>query len=297
MEMNAAPFELPTPPPRLPPSQPPTPLPPSLHPSTPSAPPPALPPFPSAPPPPPSCGRVCQALNVRYRSAKPSSWLANAGVLITQFDGPTAWQMCPTSVHACAEWRDRRSATMIYYRAEGNAKFIYTREMGGLVFAPRQIDVLCAYGADGGTRSKTCAGAPRPDRAAACIPGCTMPWCNAPSASSPWCGGAPWQPNDLEKMLRLHRGRHPAAEAHDWEEHLYNEIGACAACIMAHTCWHARPGSSRTVRRRLLLDLAFLRLAGFSGYSARSSAVNVWAQYLIFRLRTCSSALSALALV
>ena len=178
------------------------------------SPPPQPPPHPPSPPPP--CGQVCIKLNRRYRMATPSSNLGRAGLIITQFENMNAWQMCPEDSGACGVVRDRRSASLIYYRPEGNARMIYQHSMGGIVIAPHDGLVLCAYAADGGTRAKTCRGARRPPAVPhprQCIPGCIRPeyeehWCDPhhPTAGG-WCDGAPWRPLDLGKMLELHRAK------------------------------------------------------------------------------------------
>ena len=135
--------------------------------------------------------------------------------------------MCPKGHSACGYVRDRRSASIIYYRPDGNAAILFSHSMGGIVVAPDDELLLCGYAADGGTRKVTCNGAPRPPivwnpHDDPCIPGCVLSrqrdargkwldpekqWCDAAQTTDGWCDGKPFHPSDFGTMLRFHRQR------------------------------------------------------------------------------------------
>lgn len=135
--------------------------------------------------------------------------MADAGVLITQFNVPAAWDFCPKDTGACESTKDRRSTTMLYYRPHGSAHLTYSSGMGGVVIKPDDNLLLCSYAADGGTRGKICWNAPPPNQRGACVPGClgqqgfNEGWCNGVGGG--WCAGKPFKPSDLGKMLAFHR--------------------------------------------------------------------------------------------
>ena len=212
------------PPPRVPSPLSPSPSPPPILPSPqPHSPPPRPPALPAW------CHKTCpgetaQSINARYRQALPSSDLAKAGVLLTLFNNPQAWQMCSATNDACRHTRDRRSATLIYYRPRGTTaqpeRQIYLHTMGGMIIAPSNAWVLCGYPEDGRTRGKMCPGAPKPNQGnrKQCLPGCmehpdgrtAERWCEPQKrprdgGGKGWCDGHPWRQRDFAKMLELQR--------------------------------------------------------------------------------------------
>ena len=153
----------------------------------------------------------------------PSSDLRKAGVLVTLFNVPQAWEMCGEDNAACKHTRDRRSATLLYHRPKGTTaqpeRQIYLHNLGGMILAPNNEWVLCGYPEDGRTRGKMCRGTPRPNPLdeRQCLPGCmNQPrgrgdrWCdpqhNARDAGGKgWCDGHPWHIADFAQMLQLQR--------------------------------------------------------------------------------------------
>jgi hypothetical protein len=182
------------------------------------------------------------ATNERFRNGRPSSVLAEAGVLIHQFDGfelyGQPWRpgwggsmldacqpTCPPGAHAtcweCDQPGDRASASLIYAgertRDDRWAIPLFSSE-GGVVLNPHRAAILCAYSGDGSTQSKVCH-PPGVHRATkkhpACVPGCThdQGYCNGAAdelifgwcrCSLGFCQGQKqaWEPSDLAKMMR-----------------------------------------------------------------------------------------------
>ena len=130
------------------------------------------------------------ALNARFARATASNNLADAGILLHQFDNTEAdmtakqsllsvfkgkmtpeaaadlaepWMPCPWSAW-CASFGDRLSASLISeqmpYMFSGHA---------GYIFSPA-VNISCSYCSDGGTMAKMC----NQERAAPteCVPGC-----------------------------------------------------------------------------------------------------------------------------
>ena len=218
--------------------------------------------------------------------------MSEAGVLVTQFNRPEAWQLCPRSEGACSFTRDRRSTTMLYYRPAGSARLLYSNEMGGIVIRPAGDGslLLCAYAADAGSRAKACRGEPRPRHppSTGCVPGCVShttgygdgSWCDARRAESTgngWCGGLPFAPPDLgtclsvhdKTMAREHKYNEVVIDAYAYADQLPGVIeaffvlksSACAgACIetarQAHRMFHTRYGQRAAEVPLLTLDLA-----------------------------------------
>ena len=223
--------ELPAPPSPPPPTSPP----PSGPPHQPPSPPPSCPLPPTAPPsipptqPPPS---IADVINRRFRYGRPSASLAEAGVLIHQFDGyglagqpwRPGWggnmQMACAPSGSCNQPSDRASASLIY-AGERTGRPDRTRiplfaPGAGVVLNPAVATLLCAYADDGATQDGNCY---PPGLRADCAPGCAHPlgYCDAsrPGAadlvtdgwcrcSMSWCNGErpqPWRPTDLATML------------------------------------------------------------------------------------------------
>ena len=68
---------------------------------------------------------------------------------------------------------------------------------GGIIFRPEFNRLLCAYGADGGTRSG------QKEYDDGCDPGCSCPFCDEKRGEyDGWCDGAPHHPTNLDSMLR-----------------------------------------------------------------------------------------------
>ena len=189
-----------------------------LHPppSLPPPPPPLPSPFPNPPPRQPS-PPVLSDLNARFRNAKPSNDLAEAGILIHMFDQTESkvhrWRGCPnhkgdSSVEGndCQLFGDRFSASMVV-----KDKAVLFGGGGGIIFRPGFNKIRCSYGGDGGTRNGD-----------GCADGSFCP--SSRSALDGWCDGAPHRPRDLQNMLRW------------WGQHAttYNEVIVDASYMDAH---------------------------------------------------------------
>lgn len=88
------------------------------------------------------------------------------------------------------------------------------------VFSPSHTRLMCAYGRDGQTRGKTCT---PPGRSETCIPACIPQfdqstgnsrneydrWCDNHLPKDYICGGRPWRPRDVGKMLARDRRSWP----------------------------------------------------------------------------------------
>lgn len=133
-------------------------------------------------------------VNTRFRGAVASSDLHEAGLLIHIWDGTESmaqrWRGCARHEgdlhkegHACIAFGDRWSASII-----GKPRSPLFGGGGGVILRPGFNSLLCAYGADAGTR----AGAG----------GCGMRFCDVRSARDGWCDGAPHHPEDLKHMLQ-----------------------------------------------------------------------------------------------
>lgn len=96
-------------------------------------------------------------INNRFRNARITSDLSEAGVLIHQFDATEAtgraWAPCDED-QWCSHLRDRMVATLIY---AGHA-LIWANDRAGMVLDPALAAelVLCSYPQDGGTQARTC---------------------------------------------------------------------------------------------------------------------------------------------
>ena len=227
-------------PPPPPPPPPPVPAPVPAPSPLPVPPPPSVPP----PSPPKPCDSTCSKLNARYRGAKRSSRLSEAGVLVSQFGEVDGWSMCAPHDPSCGKVRDRRSGSLLYYRPQGNTRLVFSHIMGGIIIRPDDAFVLCVYPADGGTWQKVCDGARRPDHSGRvhCLAGCLRPgetWCDTANTGGGWCSGRPWRPQDLSAMLQVHRAS---------TNPVYNEIGALpsptgtaclAGSLLTADCEHA----------------------------------------------------------
>ena len=206
-------------------------------PAPPSPRPPPRPHPPRPPPPPPPCpspeppsayritSTVVTGVNERFNTLTPTAedgaHLANAGVIIHQFDAME---------NPSEPWRpadgfleDRMSGSVLFagmhrdagaamQRGIGNIKLF--ADVGGFILRPQFTTIFCAFGGDGGTRGKVCH---PPGLSPTCVPGCQTrlrdQWCDPYSdvARDGWCNGYPWRPEDLGTMLQ--RYHNPYAEA------------------------------------------------------------------------------------
>jgi hypothetical protein len=80
---------------------------------------------------------------------------------------------------------------------------LFSQFVGGVVLSgDAGIKLLCAYGGDGGSRSKVCR-----TTGFGCVPGCSESgktgWCDphAQIASTGWCNGAAWHPQDVGTLV------------------------------------------------------------------------------------------------
>lgn len=157
-------------------------------------------------------------LNLRFAGASATNDLADAGVLVHQFDNTEAdvtaqqslngrgsagaaepWMPCPAEAW-CGKFGDRLSASLI----SPQMPHLFSRH-AGYILSP-SVQMSCSYFSDGGTMEKQCReGAP-----AGCVPGC----CRIGSGQPNWCpevdptdSGSPlydcaFPPSALKAMLR-----------------------------------------------------------------------------------------------
>ena len=167
-------------------------------------------------------------LNARFRTGHPSNELAEAGVLVRNFDSKTVqgkpWLPCPADMaNGCAQRGDRFPGSLV----NAQLQYISSAEPG-FVLNPSKMELLCSYHADGASDGKVCEqlGVSR-----ACIPGCwkaagwhwgEAKWCERPSPSARrgilW--GCAWRPDNLAGMMETHLER----EAGGSHSGGYNEI-------------------------------------------------------------------------
>ena len=146
------------------------------------------------------------ALNARFADARPSNDLAEAGVLLRQFDTLDdknhPWLPCPKDGpdNWCFQFSDRWAVSVVSPRA----KHLYygTNGKGGLVLAPT-AKLFCAYPEDGNSMAKVCH--PLGGDGVRCIPGCYPKgqWC--PELHHAWSCSFP--PTHLKEALQAQEGR------------------------------------------------------------------------------------------
>ena len=211
----------PLPPRQLPPSASPLPQP---QPSQPPPPAPAMP-LPLAQPLAHGLA-VVDELNRRFHhSDHESRHLAEAGVVMRNFDGKTMagqpWLPCPAELRdGCALRGDRFPASLVNHEIPG-----LSSTQPGFVLRPQHLQLLCSYHSDGATDGKLC---DPPGVSASCIPGCWRDagwhwgealWCKRPSAALPQgtLYGCAWMPDELPEMIQSQLERHGGG---------YNEVRA-----------------------------------------------------------------------
>ena len=161
-----------------------------------------------------SPGSRAALLNARFRDGHPSVKLAEAGLLVHQFDKlemkGSPWKSCNT--HCDNELAGRsltgRISCMIMYGRMHNRKDRVAVPLvsndGGIIARPgRGVNISCLFGIDGA--SVGLSGGPNGA-------GCPDNWCNPSGVREPngYCGfwGAPpdhaWSPKNLDKLLELH---------------------------------------------------------------------------------------------
>jgi hypothetical protein len=213
---------------------------------------------------------VVDQLNRRWRNARPSSSLAEAGVMVhlvdgIEEDGAAFWRPRQAS-HAWdrPETLDRVSASMIYRASPAQTRIsLFAGAHGyGLVFRPYDglTCLLCSYAGDGGSASKTCH---PPGPSATCVPGCARApadpkhdpardeWC-VPPPGSLFCANDPTRPLGparLDVMLRQHRAR----------PNTYNELVLDPQC--ARRAWPLARPSLCPLRPRARPGLSTLEAA------------------------------------
>ena len=125
---------------------------------------------------------MADALNARFANGRASNELADAGVMVHEFDTTEdhdrPWLPCPEHGYNnwCHRFSDRWATSIlnpqqhVTYFAWGGASSPRTG-VGGVVLSPRTTEVFCAYPVDGNSMSeqKVCTPLGGDDR---CIPGC-----------------------------------------------------------------------------------------------------------------------------
>ena len=169
--------------------------------------------------------RVAAELNERFRVGHPSSDLADAGLLIHQFDGydnddhfMPPWRPCASCPQGhcrnCVETSDRLSAALVYRNMTADpltrldirphargAIPLYSRGTAGLILSPTANRLLCAYPYDGGSGGKVCSPL---GVSAHCVPGCktrSEDWCS--DTSRDLGAECAWAPKHFKEVLLL----------------------------------------------------------------------------------------------
>lgn len=148
--------------------------------------PPLPPPLPPHPPPPPSTPfvSVVDKLNKRFAEGKYTNNLAEAGVMLHQFDGlddpnPNGEPWRP----GAGRWdvSDRISASLVYAsmaRDKAGNLPLYSFDLGGIILSSEFNRLLCSHPGDVGSLARKCAVLGGEGE---CVPGCSV------QGESPWC--------------------------------------------------------------------------------------------------------------
>ena len=135
---------------------------------------------------------IVALLNERYTNAQETNDLTKVGVFMRAWDGISLpgrpWKPCGLDQH-CARYSDRFATSIIY------GKHTETYAAGGLVLRPEEIELNCAYAADGGSQGAVC---DPPGKRADCSPGCKR-WCDPARGARNW--GCAWDPQHLRYMI------------------------------------------------------------------------------------------------
>ena len=157
------------------------------------------------------------------------------------------WAACSTHDPHYDFLSDRLSASIIY---QGKPASFTSHSMetnnccgseylnaGSYVLDPFYVRLMCVYGGDGATRGKNCP--PPRGRSDTCIPACITQgydarrdnakqpwekWCDTTTPTDHWCGGRPWRPEHVGKMLERDRTRIRRGLPKPCELCSYNEV-------------------------------------------------------------------------
>ena len=141
-------------------------------------------------------------------------------------DDQRPWAPCRADQPSCGFLSDRMSASFVFKEKGTN-----TFGGGGVILNPHYNRLFCFYGGDGGTRGKLCH---PPGATSTCVPGCherpTDMWCRAAVATSSWCDGLPWHPEDLAAAVQLDAVssayNEAIVDAFYWKEQLPHSVEA-----------------------------------------------------------------------
>ena len=185
-------------------------------------------------------------INARFRDAKPSRDLAQAGVLLHQFDeievGGKPWEFCEGTCYTQgATIPGRVSGMLIYHglkdRPDRKAIPLPFGNRAGLIFRSSEVELKCLYGVDGSTAFQ---------RNDAAHPGCPAPdeFCDAAHPDFQYggtCGFdgwpiAAWRPADLEPFMRVHAEKGSQYKPPGFHSG-YNEVIISSENINQHLPW------------------------------------------------------------
>ena len=99
-----------------------------------------------------------EAINSRFQAGRPSNSLADAGILLRQFDELSAmaadapWQPCPPDFW-CKKFHAQWPSTIV----NAKARMLYFEEQGGMVLDASLVSIFCAYYGDGSKLPPCCA--------------------------------------------------------------------------------------------------------------------------------------------
>tara|TARA_B110001452_G_scaffold156028_1_gene129906 strand:+ start:125 stop:2233 length:2109 start_codon:yes stop_codon:yes gene_type:complete len=162
--------------------------------------------------------RTAARLNDRFASGRPSPQLADAGVIIHQFDGFTdcfkprtqeqPWLFCRDCTNEpptfCQRSSSHVSATLVSASMQPDRSGtmpLFDPELAGFVLSPTAATLMCSYPFDGRSHLEFCA--PNEDASAStCVPGCSLdPASRRPSGAAGPMMYYAWPPHALQELL------------------------------------------------------------------------------------------------
>lgn len=190
-------------------------------------------------------------LNARFMAGRPSNILADAGVLVRQFDGlenyARPWEPCEQG-RFCHTYSDRFASSLI----NSKQRLLYSRTSGGLIVNTDVAHILCSYYSDGGSQSRQCT---PPGVSDECTPGCSHE-----CKSLQDFRGCSWPPSAfkemMEQQMKLHAGgghNEVCGTASRAQLDLTNVMRVALLCSELE--WHIADLTTYLLRRLLLMHI------------------------------------------
>ena len=207
---------------------------------------------------------MAELLNSRFANGVPSNDIAQAGVLVRQFDTlddpGRPWRPCPTEGPNswCKQFSDRwatsiisNDARVMYFETEANDAR-GSSGVGGLVLSP-DVQIYCAYANDGNSMDQNKVCTPLGGDGI-CIPGCYSKgeWCH--EVKREWLCSYP--PSQLEDALEAHI-RRDADKNNEIVVATSSVVDALPGAVMAF--FYIKAGPEMEHDRVKLLHRTFLR--------------------------------------